>query len=84
MRLNFELSEERMNDLKSLAAKTELATMKDLVNNALTIFEWAVSEVEAGNEIAAVNDQKEIYRVLITPALQTITKRKKGVAVGKS
>jgi len=63
MRLNFEFSEQRVGDLKRLLDETETNTMKDLVNNAFTILEWAVDETKAGND-----------RVLITPILQNVTK----------
>jgi hypothetical protein len=77
MRLNFEFSEERVQDLKALLAHTKADTMKDLVNNALTILEWTVNETEAGNEIAAVNEERQVYRVLITPILQGIARKTK-------
>jgi hypothetical protein len=74
MRLNFEFSEQRVGDLKRLLDETRTETMKDLVNNAFTILEWAVDETRAGNEIAAVNQNQEVYRVLITPILQNVTR----------
>jgi hypothetical protein len=74
MRLNFEFSEQRVGDLKRLLDETDTDTMKDLVNNAFTILEWAVDETKAGNEIAAVNQNQEVYRVLITPILQNVTR----------
>jgi hypothetical protein len=77
MRLNFEFSEQRVGDLRKLLDETSTETMKDLVNNAFTILEWAVDEVKAGNEIAAVNESKQIYRVLITPILQRVAKQAK-------
>ncbi len=74
MRLNFEFSEQRVGDLKRLIDETGTDTMKDLVNNAFTILEWAVDETKAGNEIAAVNESEQVYRVLITPILQRLAK----------
>ncbi len=74
MRLNFEFSEQRVGDLKRLIDETGTDTMKDLVNNAFTILEWAVDETKAGNEIAAVNESEQVYRVLITPILQRVAK----------
>lgn len=74
MRLNFEFPEERIKELKELQSEAGLDTMKDLINNALTIFEWAVHETRKGNEIAAVNEAGESYRVLVTPALQKVAK----------
>jgi hypothetical protein len=72
MRLNFEFSEDRIKELKNLQNEAHLETMKDLFNNALTIFEWAVEETKKGNEIAAVNEQTEKYRVLVMPVLQQL------------
>ena len=69
MRLNFEFPEARVQELKQL--QTELGVdMKTLFNNALSVFEWCVEETKAGNEIAAVNEQKQTFRVLVTPVLQ--------------
>jgi hypothetical protein len=79
MRLNFEFPEERIEDLKQLQAATGTDSMKDLVNNALTILEWAVEEARKGNEIAAVNESEEIYRVLVTPLLQRVVRTQKRV-----
>ena len=75
MRLNFEFSEERVGDLKRFLDVTGTETMKDLVNNAFTLLEWAVDETKAGNEIAAVNEDAQVYRVLVTPILQRVMKK---------
>jgi hypothetical protein len=80
MRLNLEFSEQRVGDLKRLLDETDTETMKDLVNNAFTILEWAVDETNAGNEIAAVNEGKQVFRVLITPMLQRVAKTRKKAA----
>jgi hypothetical protein len=75
MRLNFEFSEERINDLRALQTETDSDSMKELFNNALTMLEWAVREVKNGNEIAAVNDAQRVYRVLITPLLERVARK---------
>jgi hypothetical protein len=75
MRLNFEFPEERINDLKVLQAETGSESMKELINNALTMLEWSVKEVKAGNEIAAVNEDERVYRVFITPLLERVAKK---------
>jgi len=80
MRMNFEFSEQRVGDLKKLLNETGTETMKDLVNNAFTILEWAVDETKAGNEIAAVNEGEEVYRVLVMPVLQRVAKLQRKAA----
>ena len=75
MRLQLDLPEERVKELKALMEETGAETYKELFNNALTIFEWAVNEIKNGNQIAAINEEKEVYRVLVTPLLERVAKR---------
>lgn len=75
MRLNFELSQDRINDLKALQADTDSDSMKELFNNALSTLEWTIKEVKAGNEIAAVNEEQKVYRVFVTPLLERVAKK---------
>ena len=75
MRLNFEFSQDRVQDLQNLKTTTGTNNMKELVDNAFSILEWAVNETKDGNEIAAINEADRTYRVLITPLLQRVAKR---------
>ncbi len=86
MRLNFELPEERINDLKQLQIETGSESMKELFNNALTMLEWSVKEIKNGNEIAAVNEEGKVYRVFITPLLERVAKKyrdQSAIAIGR-
>lgn len=80
MRINLEFSEERVGDLKKLLEETDTSSMKDLVNNAFTVLEWAVEETKAGNEIAAVNEKEQVYRVLAMPILRRVRNSERKVA----
>jgi hypothetical protein len=73
-RLNFDFSAERVEELKQLLDEAGGGTMKDLINNALTLLEWSITETKKGNEIAAVNEQDQTFRVLVTPLLQRVKK----------
>ncbi len=75
MRLNFEFPEDRIRELKELQAEAGADNMKELINNALSILEWTIKEVKNGNEIAAVNEDDQVYRVLITPLLERVAKK---------
>jgi len=75
MRLNFEFSEYRINDLKRLQTETNADSMKELFNTALTMLEWSVKEVKNGNEIAAVNEHEDVHRVFVTPLLEKVAKK---------
>ncbi|MGC2742791.1 MAG: hypothetical protein WA672_06360 [Candidatus Angelobacter sp.] len=74
MRMNFEFTEERIQDLQQLREDIGAESMKDLANNAFTLLEWAVNETKNGNEIAAVNEREKVYRVLIMPLLRNVAR----------
>jgi glutamate/tyrosine decarboxylase-like PLP-dependent enzyme len=67
MRLNIELPEARVDDLKLLMTRLGVETYKDLFNNALTLLEWTVTEVTAGRSIASVDEAANKYRELAMP-----------------
>src|ERR1700761_9446006 len=73
-RLNFDFPPDRIEELKQLQAEAGGVSMKDLVSNALTLLEWASAETKRGNEIAAVNESDQTFRVLVTPLLQRVKK----------
>jgi len=78
MRLNLEISEERVRGLERLLNATDTETMKDLVNEAFTILEWVVDETKAGNEVAAVNEDKQVFRACSLPDLTKGTTHSNG------
>jgi len=66
------MPDHRIKALEQLMEDCGLATKKDVVNNALTLFQWAVDEKKRGNAIAALDQQKEVYRELQMPALNSV------------
>jgi len=46
MRLQLELPEERVQEIRGLMDKLGIDTYKEFFNNALTLFEWCVAEAE--------------------------------------
>lgn len=69
VRIQFDVSPARLHELEHLMAVCQLSTKKELFNNALTLFEWAVKESQEGNLLASVNERKKRYRELQMPAL---------------
>jgi hypothetical protein len=67
--LKFEFPEERIKELEWLRIYLNLEDMEMLFNNALSIFVWCVKEGQKGNNIAAVNEANQTYRVLSIPDL---------------
>ena len=69
VRLTIELSTDRVKEIEALMARCRISTKKELFNNALTLFEWAVRESSRGNQIASVNEREQKYRELQMPTL---------------
>jgi hypothetical protein len=77
MRLNFEMTPAQMDSLKALQTRTGASSMKDLVNNAISILEWAADETAKGNDVASISEDDESYRVMVTPLLQYVAKNER-------
>lgn len=80
-RLQFEFPIERVNELDAIADETGLKTRVQLFNSALTLFEWAVREREAGRIIAAIDEQTGQYKEFDMPGLPKVERqeREKGI-----
>lgn len=72
MRVQFELSEERVKELENLMEETKTKTKKDLLNNALSLLEWAIDERKVGRIIASVNEKENKYKEVIMPILSNV------------
>ena len=70
MRIQFDLPEATVDDLKTLMKTVGVETYKDLVNNSITLLNWAVSEVQAGRKVAAIDESAGKYRELAMPILE--------------
>ncbi|HSF80008.1 MAG TPA: DUF4332 domain-containing protein [Anaerolineales bacterium] len=68
-RLQFEVSDERIQELDSLQKRTGIKTRIQLFNSALSLFEWAVRQRESGRIIASMDEEKGIYKELEMPGL---------------
>lgn len=79
-RLQFDLNDERLKELDRLMQDCGIGTRKELFDNALTLFEWAVREVQGGHTIAAVNEAQKRYRELQMPALNRAAPRRQAAA----
>ncbi len=73
IRIQFELPEDKVKELEGLMRETQIATRKDLFNNALTLFEWTVKERKSGNIIASIDEKKGVLKELAMLSLSSIT-----------
>jgi hypothetical protein len=66
-RIQFLMDDDLVRELDKLVEKNGLKTRTQLLNIALTFFEWAVRERETGNIIASVNERTERYKEIDLP-----------------
>jgi hypothetical protein len=52
-----------------------IATKAELINNALTLFKWAVNKSGEGKIVAAINEKEEIYQELEMPTLSRVREK---------
>jgi hypothetical protein len=81
-RIQLELPAERLQELEQLMQQTDLDTKKDLLNSALTLFEWAVKERQAGRTLASIDEQTQRYREIVLPALERAAAKKDKQSAG--
>jgi metal-responsive CopG/Arc/MetJ family transcriptional regulator len=72
VRIQLDLPEQQVKELDALMDKTKLTTRKDLFNNALTLFQWAVKAKEAGRMIASLDEDSGTAKELVMPALENV------------
>jgi hypothetical protein len=74
-RIQFDLLPERVVELDQLMTFCDLKTRKDLFDNAMTLFEWAVEEVRKGNQIAAYDRKNDHVEIVRLPVLDNAARR---------
>ena len=74
VRIQIEIDEDRMQELESLMQECDMRTKKELFNNAIALFKWAVNKRKSGSEIVAVNPEAGEYVKLDTPTLSAVRK----------
>ena len=69
----YEFSELAVKDLKALMEETGITTEKELINNALTLLEWAIKERKAGRIIASIDETEKSYKAINMPILAKVS-----------
>ncbi|HEY1950019.1 MAG TPA: hypothetical protein VGG97_23620 [Bryobacteraceae bacterium] len=72
VRIQLDLPEEQVKELDELMRETNIVTRKDLFNNALTLFQWAVKAKRAGRIIASIDELNGTSKELVMPALENV------------
>ena len=71
-RVQLELSEDRVERLKEIMKLCEITTQKELFNNSLALFEWAVKQRQSGRMIASVDENNMRFKEISMPALEAV------------
>ena len=71
-RIQLDLPDEQVKELDELMRETKMTTRKELFNNALTLFQWAVKAKRAGRMIASIDEQDKSAKELLMPALESV------------
>jgi len=72
MRLQFEMTGERVKELDDLINRLGLKTRANLLNEALTLYEWAIRELESGRIIASLDEEKDQYKEIEMPGFLAV------------
>jgi len=72
MRLQFEMTRERIQELDDLVNRLGLKTRANLLNEALTLYEWALRELESGRIIASLDEEKDQYKEIEMPGFLAV------------
>lgn len=75
MRIQTDFDEVGTKMVRRLMEQTGITTYKELFNNALALFSWAVIQIIKGNKIASINEDTREFRELQMPALQYAAER---------
>jgi len=72
IRLQIDVTEERMAAIDDLVKLMGLSTRKALFDNSLTLLEWAANQKMEGKIIASISGDSDSYRELCIPCLENI------------
>lgn len=64
-RIQFEVNEQLRDVLDALMKDTGIKTRKDLLNRALSLFEWAIREKKAGRKVVSLDEESKNYREVV-------------------
>lgn len=75
MRIQMELPEENVKEIKALMEEANIDTYKELFSNALSLLHWVVQEVKRGRVIGSIDEEQDKYKELVMPLLQNVASK---------
>lgn len=72
MLIQIEVPEEKVKELDALTERAGLPDRRSLFNNAITMFEWMVKELETGRIVGSIDEKERKYKELHMPCFSHI------------
>ncbi len=69
-RYQFDVPAEEVGHIDQMKAVIGAGSNGELFDNALTLLDWAITQVKAGRKLASIADDGSTYRELVMPALE--------------
>ena len=69
-RYQIDMTPAGLKRLEELKAAIDATSNKDLFDEALTLLDWAVTQVQNGRIIASIDEKKNSFRELSMPGLE--------------
>lgn len=76
-RIQFEMDEERSEELDRLMSKLGVRTRKEFFNYALSLLKWAIKERERGHRIASIAEDGNRIKEIEMPIFEAAATRVK-------
>ena len=71
VRLQIDMTKERIKSIDELKTITGLGSRKEVLDNALAIFSWAISETQEGRNISSINGDCTSFKQLVMPCIES-------------
>jgi hypothetical protein len=75
MRIQIDVDDNGIQVLNDIKLATGVSTYKDIFNNAITLFEWAIRQRVGGRVIASLDERTKRYKEMTMPALEDAMRR---------
>ena len=72
VRLQFEVSQSRMDEIERLMKEGDVATKKEFLDSGIALLKWAFKNLRKGRLIVSLNDSDGSYRELDMPAFEEV------------
>jgi hypothetical protein len=70
MRIQLEISENKRKQIKAMMERADFKTYSELFNNAVTLLQWSIRQIEEGRSILSVDQGSGKEKELVMPFLQ--------------